>query len=365
MNRRDFLRAGFGAATLAAAPRRMFAAGAEMSNGAPVDLGPTITDFEVRTSTLQKGRKVHFFIDDAIWFLRDITRQRPKSIFDTPFMKGLKEAHDRWGLKVQINLFYRTDFFYGMDEFTLADVTDAYKAEWKANADWIKFGMHSLQEFPDYPFINASYGDVKKLCGMIFGEVARFAGAEMCAKAVVPHWLPISKDGCRALADCGMKVISSSYGPRYAYDGNPDQLPYGHSFRLICNRKPETAVFRRGNNADPALKSSISGYNHLPEGQTLLTQGTFKAIYDRDTRISYKRFCNAPCLNLYPKDAVVPAFEKVLGSEFIGFADHEQYFFPDYFAYQPDYMEKIHIGAKWLHEHGYSFIFMEDSVNCV
>ena len=157
-------------------------------------------------------------------------------------------------------------------------------------------------------------------------------------------------------------MISSSYGPRYAYDGNPDQLPYGHSFRLICNRKPETAVFRRGNNADPALKSSISGYNHLPEGQTLLTQGTFKAIYDRDTRISYKRFCNAPCLNLYPKDAVVPAFEKVLDSEFIGFADHEQYFFPDYFAYQPDYMEKIHIGAKWLHDHGYSFIFMEDSI---
>jgi len=28
-----------------------------------------------------------FFIDDVIWTLRDITRQKPKSIFDNPFMK--------------------------------------------------------------------------------------------------------------------------------------------------------------------------------------------------------------------------------------------------------------------------------------
>ena len=363
MNRRDFLRAGLGSAAFAALPRGAAAAGAATAHGASADLGPTITDFEVRTSSVQKGRKAHFFIDDAIWFLRDITRQRPKSVFDTPFMKGLKDSHDRWGLKVQINLFYRTDFFYGMDEFTLADVTDAYRHEWMDNADWIKFGMHSLQEFPDYPFVNSSYGDLRRICDMVFGEVARFADAGMCAKAVVPHWGPVSKEGCRALADAGMKVVWCSHGRRYAYGGDPSSLPYGHGFRLVNNRKPETALFRRGANANAAIDASISGYNHLSEAQVRITQGTFNAIYDRDTRICYKRFCNAPCLNLYRVEDVASGFEKAAGSEFICFADHEQYFFPEYFACQPDYMEKIGIGAKWLHERGYGFVFMEDTVD--
>ena len=44
-------------------------------------------------------------------------------------MKILKELHEKYGLKVQLNLFYRTDFYYGNDEFTLAEMTDAYKKE--------------------------------------------------------------------------------------------------------------------------------------------------------------------------------------------------------------------------------------------
>ena len=43
------------------------------------------------------------FIDDAIWIFRDLTRQRPASLFDHPFFAILKNAHDRWGLKTQIS----------------------------------------------------------------------------------------------------------------------------------------------------------------------------------------------------------------------------------------------------------------------
>ena len=93
------------------------------------------------------SKQTYFYIDDVIWLFRDLTRQAPKSIFDNAFMKMLKNAHDKYGLKVQLNVFYRTDFYYGNDEFTLADMTDAYKAEWDANSDWIRFGFHSKQEF--------------------------------------------------------------------------------------------------------------------------------------------------------------------------------------------------------------------------
>ena len=60
----------------------------------------------------------YFFIDDTIFVLRDLARQRPASIFDNAFLKMLKSAHDAYGLTVQLNVFYRTDFFYGSDEFT-------------------------------------------------------------------------------------------------------------------------------------------------------------------------------------------------------------------------------------------------------
>ena len=363
MNRRDFLKSGIGAFSLAMLGRRKAgAAGVEMApSPSPVDLGPVITDCAFRACPSEHGRTAAFFIDDAIWFMRDIARQRPKSLFDHPFMGGLKEARDKWGLKVQINLFYRTDFFYGMDEFTLADMPADYRQEWRDNADWIKLGMHSLQEFPDYPFVNSSYEDVKKVCEMIFGEIDRFADAGMCAKAVVPHWGPVSKDGCRALSDLGMKVVWCSNGPRYAYSGDPSSLPYGHSFRLENNRKPETALFWRGG-GNTAISASISGYNHLPTFETEKTAGTYLSVYDRDTKMHYKKFSVGPCLNLYKKELLTPTFERVRAKDFICFADHEQYFFSDYFAYQPDYMEKIHVSAKWLHDDGRKFIFIEDAV---
>ena len=359
MNRRDFLKAGMGSVAFAAAVRPALAAVEAKKN--PVDLGPIVTNYEIRTCPKKMNRVCAFFIDDVIWCLRDIARERPKSIFDNPFMAGLKRAHDMYGLKVQLNLFYRTDYFYGMDEFTLADMPDSYKAQWQDNADWIKFGFHALQEFPDYPFVNVSYADVKKLNGMISGEVARFAGNGMYATAVVPHWGPMSKEGCKALADSGMKVMWVSNGPRYAYDGNPDSLPYGHSFRLLNNRKPETALYWRGTR-NAAINSSISCYNHLPTDLTELTRGSFKTVYDRDTGISFKKFSNGPCLNLYPLDTIVPAFNKVLGKELIIHGNHEQYFFKDYFAYQPDYMEKVLVSAKWMKDNGYSYIFIEDAV---
>ena len=172
MNRRDFLKAsGVGALSLAASPLATkaqsdvpaFAKNAQR-------LEPVIKNAVLRSNPKLTGKKASFFIDDAIWFLRDLTRQRPKSLFDNPFMAPLKECHDKYGLKLQINLFYRTDFYYGMDEFTLKEVTDAYKSEWQANKDWLRLGFHSLQEFPDYPWLNASYADVKKFFAMTHSE---------------------------------------------------------------------------------------------------------------------------------------------------------------------------------------------------
>ena len=309
------------------------------------------------------GRIACKYIDDAIWFLRDIARTRPTSAFSHPFLGGLKRLHERYGYKVQLNLFYRTDFFYGMDEFTLAQMPDAYKAEFQKNADWLKFGFHSLQEFPDYPWVNADYVDVAKCLGMIRGEVARFAGENMFAKALIPHWVPMSKDGVRALTDGGIKIVYSTVGARYGYNGNPEVLPYGHAFRLVNNRKPETALFTRAHYmAD--LAASICGYNHITAEQQVATRSFSRFVFDPETGMRFRDFCTRPmsCINIHSLDQLRKNLDEVKDAEFVGYGNHEQYFYKDYLAYQPEYFEKEELCARILAERGHRFVFMEELV---
>ena len=60
------------------------------------------------------NKKAFFFIDDTIWVFRDLTRKQPASLFDNPFLKMLKKAHDEYGLKTQLNVFFKTDVVVGV-----------------------------------------------------------------------------------------------------------------------------------------------------------------------------------------------------------------------------------------------------------
>ncbi|MBQ4516295.1 MAG: hypothetical protein II978_05860 [Clostridia bacterium] len=300
-------------------------------------------------------KKAYFFIDDTIWVFRDIAREKPASIFDNAFMKMLKKAHDDNGLTVQLNLFYRTDFFYGNDEFTLAEMPDTYKEEFEASTDWLRLAFHAKQEFPDYPYVNATYEDVKENYERIINEIKRFAGEGSIANAVIPHWLPISKEGCRALADCGVKFLSPSAGPRKEFTGDDSVLPYGHAARLRQNRQPETMLYSRGGK-NKAIDSSICAYNHLEQDVFDSIVWKNKSILDEETGIRFKQLGGGPCLNLNSLDDIAERLAQLNGSEYIGTATHEQYFYPDYYAYQPDYPEKVYLLSKILKEYGYRFI---------
>lgn len=302
-------------------------------------------------------KKTFFFIDDVIWFLRDITRERPASIFDQHFLKVLKTAHDKYGLKVQLNLFYRTDYFYGTDEFTLSDVTDAYKAEFEANSDWLKMSFHAKQEFPDYPNVNADYDDIKELYTMMKNEVIRFAGENSWGgDSLVTHWLPLSKDACKALADCGAKMVCCTSGDTEDYVDQADCLPYGHLGRLLQNRKPETKLFFR-DSRDVAIEKSICGWNHLTIKQADETKFNLGYVYDEETGLRFKEYCNTGTVNLCKtKEEVYEDISPALDKEYLCFLIHEQYFYPDYFAYMPNAAELIYYACELVANSGHRFV---------
>ncbi|MBE6688423.1 MAG: hypothetical protein E7588_03980 [Ruminococcaceae bacterium] len=300
-------------------------------------------------------KQAYFFIDDVIWVMRDLTRLRPKSMFDNPFMNTLKKAHDQYGLTVQLNLFYRTDFFYGNDEFTLSDMTDEYKSEFEKASDWLKMTFHAKQEFPDYPYINAEYDDVKQNCMQILDEIRRFAGEKSISRAIVPHWLPISKEGCRALKDCGLEFIYCSDGETTEFTGDDSVLPYGHGARIKQNRKPETRLYTRPG-ANISIRSSACAYNHLSTAQNDALIGKNNSLTDDYTAMKFRARGVGPCLNLYTLADIERILEERNGTSFISVGNHEQYFYSDYYAYQPDYSQKIMTMSHVLHKNGYEFI---------
>ena len=304
-------------------------------------------------------KKTYFYIDDVIWLMRDLTRERPKSIFDNFFMKILRGLHEKYGLKVQLNLFYRTDFYYGNDEFTIAEMTDAYKKEWEDNADWIRFGFHSKQEFPDYPYINASYEDVKVNYLDIRDEVFRFASPKNWGTTVNPHWRPMSKDGCRALVDLGVKFICATTGEKTEYSGDPASLPYGHAQRLLNHKKPETATFIR-KSKNLAILNSLCGYNHLTQDKLENTLHNLDYYVDEEMGINIKTFLVGPLVDQSKLEDIENEMESYAGYEFVGWATHEQYFHKDYFAYQSDIEQKLSIACYVLHRNGFEYIFIED-----
>ena len=382
MNRRQFLLAGAGSAVALAgcATRKSALDGATASIRtespelqarklavleAAKELGPTITNVELRRRKNIPGKRAAYYMDDVIFLFRDLARDRPKSCWDHFLLSAYKEAYEKYGLKAQFNLFYRNDAYYGAKgaEFTLRDMPDKWRDEFQAAKGWLRFGFHSYSEFPDYPHINSSYEDVKFTWDSCVREVERFAGPGMFAKAVTPHWGPMSKEGCIALRDCGVKAIWCSAGKRYEYSGDRTVLPYGHGMRVENFRKPETAIYWRGS-SNQEISVSACGYNHLLPEQSALTSGTWNWLHDKDTGCNFMRFgCGAPCLNLYRLKDIPTLMKKVTNKEFLIHATHEEYWFKDYFAYQSDSREKLLAAAKTAHDAGYEYCFIEEKVD--
>ncbi len=303
-------------------------------------------------------KKSLFFIDDVLWVFRDLTRQKPASLFDNDYMAVLKRAHDEYGLKIQLNAFYKTSFWYGNDEFSLSEMTDDYKMEWEASSDWLKIGFHSKEEWPDYPYINADYDLVNDNFNLIKNEVIRFAGENSFAKSVLPHWAPMSREGIQALYDNGVRITYSTYGEKMEYVPGSMTLPYGHEFRLLHNRKKEAGVYHKVTR-DKAVSTALCSYNHIPEEEYLSAMGKLKTIKDKEIGMSYTPAIQV-VLNLTPLEILEGEMSKYLGQEYLGTGTHEQYFYPDYYAYQPDYAERIYTMGRILKENGYEFIFAED-----
>lgn len=265
--------------------------------------------------------KYRLSLDDNIWFLKDLSVNsgKYKSIFENPYLGLLKEVHDTYGTKIHINIFYQTD------GFNLSQLTTAYKNEWRQNAGWLRLSFHALQEMPDRPYLNAGYEEVKKDCEKVQHEIRRFAGEELMSPVTTLHWGEARVEGSRALRDSGYTT--------------------------------QVGYFNVDNDLSP-----VSYYLNVEQRRHLSKRAIWR---DNKEGITFVRISQV--INLFQLEQIVPVLEEVKKdprrAEFIELMIHEQYFYPDYQAYQPDFRQKVMTAVKWAVDNGYKPAFLEECVS--
>lgn len=263
-------------------------------------------------------KKYRFSLDDNIWWLRDLAENadRYQSLFDNKFLAFWKKLHDEFGTKVHFNIYWQDG------DFNLSMMPVKYKDEFIANSDWIALTFHALANDPDKPYENTTYERIYDHCKMITEEIKRFAGEQLLSDYTTVHWGAVNREGCKALKDFGFKGLVGYFE---MLDGKP----------LVSYYFDEYVV------------------NHVKQ----------RDIW-RDTEFGMTYIKNDMVVNTLPRDKIIPELEKVLNNPhtagFIELMIHEQYYYPHYVQYQPDYEQKVWDAVKLVAERGYQPAFLKE-----
>lgn len=268
--------------------------------------------------------KFRFSSDDNIIFLWDINEHKDeyKSIFDNPYLAIYKKAHDLYGAKVHLNLFYefddiaRSKFSSPRPYFNLSMMTDKFKDEFAANSDWLKLAFHANSEFPDAPYYSERADKILEDCIRVHREIVRFAGRDSISNSTTTHWGSGTREGIRALRSLG---YTSFTGYFEVHDGKT----------LVSYYVP------------------VDICEHLNK-RDFWCETDEDIIYGRIDRVS-----NIGTLESVMESVKDAAADPHRGG-FVSVMIHEQYFYSDYTAYLPDFEARILEPCRYLCEKGYN-----------
>ena len=269
--------------------------------------------------------------DDNILFLQDLTKNKDKynSIFENPYLAVYKKAHDLYGAKVHLNLFYEfipnVHFKEHTEYFNLTMMTDKFKDEFSANSDWLKLAFHANSEFPDEPYKNTTFEQMTEDCIKVCREIIRFAGKECINDTTTIHWGEVNREGVRALRTLGFKSLTgyltfnTDGTPLVAYYLDKEQVAHADT-RDFWYDKSEDMMFARID-----LVTNLGTYDWV--------MSQIREIVAHPTR-----------------------------GGFVSTMIHEQYYHADYSGYLPDFEKRVLDVCKYLYDNGYKGCHIADAV---
>ncbi len=251
-----------------------------------------------------------FTVDDNIRFLKELTETAPVSLFCHPYAAMLRRLHENYDLKIQLNLFYQTE------GFTLSQMTDRYAEEWRACSPWLKLSFHSREETV-CPYEKSDYWEVYEDACAVQREILRFASRESLAKTTTVHYCQTTEEGLRALADVGVQGLLGLFGT----EARP-LSSYGLSDEETLRARAGETVHRNG-----------------------------AAIASIDLVI-----------NSVAAEQLAKALAPLTARQALRVMIHEQYFYEDYRAYQPNFEAKLRIVFDLLRSEGFQSRFFEETI---
>lgn len=279
--------------------------------------------------------KYHISVDDNILFLADLTANRNtyRSMFENPYLAVYKKAHDLYDAKVHLNIFYAFDreaavcFSDERPDFDLSMMTDRFKEEWEANADWLRLSFHSYAEMPDKPYLLATPEQIVADYEAVRREVVRFAGEKVFSNGVTMlHWGEANPACVAALRDLGYRVL--------------------------------TGYFELGRKTGEPVVAYYA--------PTDLTKhvGERDFWYDTEMGMGFGRIDRVT--NLGTLESVMEDVRAVMAHPhrggFVSLMIHEQYYHKDYVNYLSDFEARVLDPAKLLYENGYCGSFIKDVI---
>lgn len=262
--------------------------------------------------------RYRFSIDDNIRFLKDLAEHAAtyNSIFDNPYLAFWRQMHGKYGAKFHFNIYYQTQ------GFNLSQMPDKYRQEWRQNAGWMRLTFHARANEPDRPYIEAPAEQIREDYRQVTREIERFAGAELLSPFTTIHWGTTTLEGARALRAEGVRGLAGYFEAR-------DELP------TVCYYLP------------------------LERWRYLMGRD-----YWKDTREDLIFIRHDIVVNTVPLEKIVPHLERVTAdphqAEILELMIHEQYFYPDYVAYEPDYRQRVERAIQWVTQRGYKPVFYKD-----
>lgn len=267
--------------------------------------------------------------DDNIVFLWDIHQNRDTytSIFDNSYLAMYKKAHDLYGAKVHLNLFYALEDDYARfgnprGYFDLSMMTDRFKDEWRANSDWLKLNFHAMSDLPDCPYKHTDYERIYADCKKVQQEIIRFAGEETLSEETTVHWGECTSEGVRALRDLGVKTLAGYF---WMKNGAP-MVAYCYEEAMVEHINKRDFWFDHGLDMMYAVIDDVMNLHDVAKNIRILD-----SVREDDHR-----------------------------SGFIEIMIHEQYYQPDDIAHIPEFEEIVLECCRWAAEKGYKGAFLSE-----
>ena len=273
-------------------------------------------------------------IDDNSFVFTDLQKQKYDSLFDHFYLKGLKELHEKYGSKFILKCFYENA--HDPEKSNLAGVPSCYRDEFEKNSDWLHLAFHAWAEFPDRPYQHCSTERLAHDYDTTTAELRRIAGEKCCTPPTNVHWAMLEPHNFSFMRSRGLKILTSSgfLSNRIIVDGRIETLEQGG-----CD----------------------IGFFYEQDVARHMLQKRYFYDDDHDLFLSRSFFC----FNIDTPEEIeakIKAEDAKGESDVMESVGHEQYAYPFYAMYLPDYFKRLEASCRVPAELGYKPVFFQDGL---